>query len=74
MPFNISSYALLTCLVSKITGLEPGEVIWVGGDTHIYVNHIDAIKEQLTREPYPFPKLVINKDIKTLKDIEELSL
>jgi len=73
LPFNVSSYALLTCLIAKITGLEPNEVIWTGGDTHIYVNHLDAVKEQLKREPYPFPKLIIKKDIKTLEDIEAMS-
>ena len=74
LPWNISSYALLTCLIAKITGFEPNEVIWTGGDTHIYVNHIDAVKEQLSREPYSFPKLNIKKDIKTLEDIENMCL
>ncbi len=73
LPFNISSYALLTCLLAKISGLKPGTVTFVGGDTHIYMNHIDQVKEQLTRTPYKFPALNIKKDIKTLEDIENLS-
>lgn len=72
LPFNISSYALLTYLLAAITGLKPGELIYTGGDTHLYNNHLDQAKEQLTRTPYPFPKLVIKKDIKTLQDIEKL--
>lgn len=70
--FNICSYALLTYLVAKITGLIPGSITYAMADTHVYLNHIDQAKEQLTRVPYPFPKLNIKKDIKTLKDIENL--
>ena len=73
LPFNISSYALLTCLLAKITNLKPGSVSFAGGDTHIYLNHQDQVKEQLTRVPYKFPTLNIAKDIKTLGDIENLS-
>lgn len=73
LPFNISSYALLTCLLAKITNLKPGTVTFAGGDTHIYLNHQDQVREQLTRVPYKFPKLNIAKDIKTLEDIENLS-
>lgn len=74
LPFNISSYSLLTCLLAKISGLKPGTVTFTGGDTHIYLNHMDQVKEQLTRVPYQFPQLNIKKDIKTLEDIENLSL
>jgi len=71
-PFNISSYALLTCLIAKITGLQPGTITYSMGDVHLYMNHIEQAKEQLTRTPYPFPTLNIKNDIKTLKDIENL--
>lgn len=70
--FNISSYALLLCLIAKITNLQPGTITYAMGDTHLYLNHIDQAKEQISRTPYPFPKLNIKKDIKTLEDIENL--
>ncbi|MFC9665428.1 thymidylate synthase [Nocardia sp. NPDC127606] len=57
VPFNIAGYALLTLMVAQQTELEPGEFIWTGGDVHIYDNHVDQVREQLTREPYPFPTL-----------------
>ncbi|MEU4318441.1 thymidylate synthase [Nocardia fluminea] len=57
VPFNIASYALLTLMVAQQTELEPGEFIWTGGDVHIYDNHVEQVREQLTREPYPFPTL-----------------
>lgn len=57
VPFNIASYALLTLMVAQQTGLEPGEFIWTGGDCHIYDNHVKQVTEQLTREPYAYPKL-----------------
>lgn len=74
LPFNISSYALLTCLLAKITNLQPGTLTFSGGDTHLYLNHIEQAKLQLEREPFPFPQLNIKKDIKSLEDIESLSL
>ncbi len=57
VPFNIASYALLTLMIAQQTGLKPGEFVWTGGDCHIYDNHIAQVTEQLTREPYPYPRL-----------------
>ena len=59
VPFNIASYALLTLMVAKVTGLEPGEFVHTFGDAHLYLNHLDQAREQLTREPFPFPTLTI---------------
>jgi thymidylate synthase len=59
VPFNIASYALLTRLVAAQAGLEPGDFIWVGGDCHIYNNHVEQVTEQLSREAYAFPRLEI---------------
>ena len=61
VPFNIASYALLTCMVADQLGLERGEFVWTGGDTHIYDNHVAQVTEQLTREPYPYPRLRITR-------------
>ncbi|NUU08527.1 thymidylate synthase [Leifsonia sp. C5G2] len=57
VPFNIASYALLTMMVAQQVGLEPGEFVWTGGDVHIYDNHVEQVTEQLTRDPYPAPRL-----------------
>jgi thymidylate synthase len=61
VPFNIASYALLTHMFAQQCDLEPGEFIWTGGDTHLYLNHLDQADEQLRREPFPSPKLVIKR-------------
>ena len=59
MPFNIASYALLTLMVAKVTGLEPGEFVHTLGDAHLYLNHLDQAREQLTRQPLPLPVMEI---------------
>ena len=59
VPFNIASYALLTLMVAKVCGLQPGEFVHTLGDAHLYLNHVDQAREQLTREPLPFPTMTI---------------
>jgi thymidylate synthase len=68
VPFNIASYALLTLVIAKILNREPGEFVHTFGDVHIYENHLEQVKEQLKREPLPFPKIILNDEIKTLND------
>lgn len=66
VPFNIASYALLTMMIAQVTGLEPGEFVWTGGDVHLYSNHFDQVREQLTREPKKLPIVKINPEVKDL--------
>lgn len=66
VPFNIASYALLLMMVAQVTGLRPGEFIHTTGDTHLYKDHLDQARLQLTREPRPLPKMIINPDVKDL--------
>ena len=66
VPFNIASYALLTMMVAQVTGLQPGEFIWTGGDVHIYQNHLEQVKLQLTREPKKLPVMKINPEVQSI--------
>ena len=68
VPFNIASYALLLTMVAQVCGLQPGEFVHTTGDTHLYLNHLDQARLQLTRESRPLPRLVVNPDVKNLFD------
>ena len=68
VPFNIASYALLTLMMARVTGLKPGEFIHTLGDAHIYLNHIEQAKLQLTRQPLPLPQMNINPSVTDIDD------
>lgn len=68
LPFNIASYALLIHMVAQVTGLQPGELIHTTGDTHLYLNHLEQAREQLSRDARPLPKLKLNPDIRHIDD------
>lgn len=70
VPFNIASYALLTYMIAHITDLKPGDFIHTLGDTHVYKNHIEPLKEQLQRKPRNFPKLVIKRKVEDIEDFK----
>jgi thymidylate synthase len=70
VPFNIASYALLTLMVAQVTGLKPGEFILTLGDAHLYLNHLEQAREQIAREPRPFPRLKLNPAVKELLEFK----
>lgn len=73
LPFNILSYSILTKIMAKALGMKPKEIIFVGGDTHIYSNHTSQVTSQIIREPFEFPTMIIKKDINSVADMEKLS-
>ncbi len=76
VPFNIASYALLTMMIAQVCDLKVGEFVWTGGDVHLYLNHLEQVDIQLSREPRALPTMVINPEIKNIFDfkIEDLTL
>lgn len=70
VPFNIASYALLTCMIAHVCGLEPGEFVHTFGDVHIYSNHYEQVEEQLSRSCYAMPKLLLNNKISSIEDFK----
>lgn len=76
VPFNIASYALLTCMIAQVCGYEPKEFVHTTGDTHIYLDHVDVVKTQIQRTPKKKPRLVLNPEVKSIFDfkIEDIKI
>ncbi|PIQ19746.1 MAG: thymidylate synthase [Cytophagales bacterium CG18_big_fil_WC_8_21_14_2_50_42_9] len=70
VPFNIASYALLTMMMAQVCDLELGEFVWTGGDTHLYLNHLEQTELQLTREPRKLPQMLLNPEVKSIFDFK----
>ncbi len=70
VPFNIASYSLLLLMMAQVTGYEPGDFVYTTGDTHLYLNHIEQAKEQLSRTPRQLPTMTLNKDVTSLFDFK----
>lgn len=74
VPFNIASMSILLLIIAKVSNMEAGIANWIGGDTHLYVSHLDAVKEQLSREPLELPFMFVNKELNSLEDICDLTI
>lgn len=70
LPFNIAQYSILLRMICHVTGFKPGEFVWSGGDVHIYSNHVEALVEQSSRDPYPSPRLEFARELKSIDDFE----
>ena len=74
VPFNIASMSLLLIIMAKAVGMVAGEAFWIGGDTHLYKDHLPMVEEQLSRLPYDLPTMWIDKQLNSLEDILELTI
>ena len=74
VPFNISSYSLLTCMMAQVCDLEPGEFIWTGGDCHLYLNHLNQAREQIGRVPLELPTLRLDPSVRSIDDFSNESI
>jgi len=74
VPFNIASYALLTCMIAQVCGLQPGDFVHTLGDTHLYLNHLEQARLQISRQPYPLPILRLNPEVHSIFDFDYLDI